>query len=323
MIRLDVDLTNPASSSAAAVCLSSRSAWQPRAMAHFAGALRRVGRRLEGARHEDRAGAARVLEPANRTSSALRLAEPFDLRIELVEGRARPEDVGRSHVGRSHCDEPPAGPAEHVEQRLLQRWPRHHRRRRQGRSTVLLRWATRRDRPAARRWILVRRAVVGDGCLQRHGILHALGAPTFSPFRREVARLPVSGMARAASRDSRSVGGGERAPGRRTACSNSSAFRTDQRKPRSFLTAIPVEWDGHGEVKIEAWLELCRRTRCHRVARIPDAGGRQGRRLLSADVRGSRELERVPRRVQYQRTGPRRERLCLVDSTVGSTRPTA
>jgi CRISPR-associated protein Csx14 len=83
MIRLDVDLTNPGQFFGCCGVFELAQRLWPRATAHFAGAhfvvsdgdLKELVMKTAQAPLE-------VLEPSNRTSSALRLAEPFDLRID-------------------------------------------------------------------------------------------------------------------------------------------------------------------------------------------------------------------------------------------------
>jgi CRISPR-associated protein Csb3 len=83
MIRLGVDLTNPGQFFGCCGVFELAQRLWPGAMAHFEGAQFVVS---DGDREELVTKAARarleVLEPANQTSSALRLAEPFDLRID-------------------------------------------------------------------------------------------------------------------------------------------------------------------------------------------------------------------------------------------------
>lgn len=83
MIRLDIDLTNPGQFfGCCGVFELAQSLW-PRATAHFEGAQFVVS---DGELTELVTKTARtpleVLEPANQTSSALRLAEPFDLWLD-------------------------------------------------------------------------------------------------------------------------------------------------------------------------------------------------------------------------------------------------
>lgn len=83
MIRLDVDLTNPGHFFGCCGLFELAHRLWPRATAHFEGAcftvsegdLRELVTKTVHAQLE-------VLEPANQTSSALRLAEPFDLRLD-------------------------------------------------------------------------------------------------------------------------------------------------------------------------------------------------------------------------------------------------
>jgi CRISPR-associated protein Csb3 len=83
MIRLDVDLTNPGQFFGCCGVFELAQRLWPRATAHFEGAhfavsdgdLRELVTRIAQAPLE-------LLEPANQTSSALRLVEPFDLRID-------------------------------------------------------------------------------------------------------------------------------------------------------------------------------------------------------------------------------------------------
>ena len=83
MIRLDVDLTNPGQFFGCCGVFELAQRLWPHAMACFDGAhfvvsdgdLRELVMKAAQAPLE-------VLEPANQTSSALRLAEPFDLRID-------------------------------------------------------------------------------------------------------------------------------------------------------------------------------------------------------------------------------------------------
>ena len=83
MIRLNVDLTNPGQFFGCCGVFELAQRLWPHATAHFDGAhfvvsdgdLKELVTRTAQASLE-------VLEPANQTSSALRLAEPFDLRID-------------------------------------------------------------------------------------------------------------------------------------------------------------------------------------------------------------------------------------------------
>lgn len=83
MIRLDIDLTNPGHFFGCCGVFELAQRLWPRATAHFEGAQFVVS---DGELTELVTKTARtpleVLEPANQTSSALRLAEPFDLRID-------------------------------------------------------------------------------------------------------------------------------------------------------------------------------------------------------------------------------------------------
>jgi CRISPR-associated protein Csb3 len=83
MIRLEVDLTNPGQFFGCCGVFELAQRLWPRAMAHFDGAHLLVS---EGDLNElvtkTAQASLEVLEPANQTSSALRLAEPFDLRID-------------------------------------------------------------------------------------------------------------------------------------------------------------------------------------------------------------------------------------------------
>lgn len=83
MIQLDVDLTNPGQFFACCGVFELAQRLWPRATARFEGAQFVVS---EGDLTELVAKAAQtpldVLEPTNQTSSALRLADPFDLRID-------------------------------------------------------------------------------------------------------------------------------------------------------------------------------------------------------------------------------------------------
>jgi CRISPR-associated protein Csb3 len=83
MIRLDVDLTNPGQFFGCCGVFELAQRLWPRATAHFEithlvvsdGDLKELVTKTQQARLE-------VLEPANQTSSALRLAEPFDLWLD-------------------------------------------------------------------------------------------------------------------------------------------------------------------------------------------------------------------------------------------------
>lgn len=83
MIRLDVDLTNPGQFFGCCGVFELAQRLWPRATAYFQGARFIVS---DGDLDELVTRAAKapleVLEPANQTSSALRLAEPFDLRLD-------------------------------------------------------------------------------------------------------------------------------------------------------------------------------------------------------------------------------------------------
>ncbi|MDP2320180.1 MAG: hypothetical protein Q8O42_12685 [Acidobacteriota bacterium] len=83
MIRLDVDLTNPGQFFGCCGVFELAQRLWPRATAHFEGLSFVIS---DGELNDLVTRTARapleVLEPANQTSSALRLAEPFDLRID-------------------------------------------------------------------------------------------------------------------------------------------------------------------------------------------------------------------------------------------------
>ena len=83
MIRLDVDLANPGQFFGCCGVFELAQRLWPRATAHFEGSHFVIS---EGELNELIAATARtrllVLEPANQTSSPLRLMEPFDLRID-------------------------------------------------------------------------------------------------------------------------------------------------------------------------------------------------------------------------------------------------
>lgn len=83
MIRLDVDLTNPGQFFGCCGVFELAQRLWPHATAHFEGARFVVS---DGDLNELVTKTVRapleVLEPANQTSSALRLAEPFDLRLD-------------------------------------------------------------------------------------------------------------------------------------------------------------------------------------------------------------------------------------------------
>ncbi len=83
MIRLDVDLTNPGHFFGCCGVFELAQRLWPTATACFEGAHFVVS---EGDLHDlvakTAAAALQVLEPTNQTSSALRLAEPFDLRLD-------------------------------------------------------------------------------------------------------------------------------------------------------------------------------------------------------------------------------------------------
>jgi len=83
MIRLDVDLTNPGQFFGCCGVFELAQRLWPCATAHFEGASFIVS---DGDLNELVTKTAQapleVLEPANQTSSALRLAEPFDLRVD-------------------------------------------------------------------------------------------------------------------------------------------------------------------------------------------------------------------------------------------------
>lgn len=102
MIRLNVDLTNPGQFFGCCGVFELAQRLWPRATAYFEGAhlivsdgdLTELVTKTAQARLE-------VLEPANLTSSALRLAEPFDLRIDWWRfERGLKTWAGRMSVGR-------------------------------------------------------------------------------------------------------------------------------------------------------------------------------------------------------------------------------
>src|SRR5689334_6008238 len=83
MIRLDVDLTNPGHFFGCCGVFELAQRLWPRATAHFEAAQFVVSDgNLEELVTKTAQAPLEVLEPANQTSSALRLAEPFDLRID-------------------------------------------------------------------------------------------------------------------------------------------------------------------------------------------------------------------------------------------------
>jgi CRISPR-associated protein Csb3 len=83
VIRLDVDLTNPGHFFGCCGVFELAQRLWPNATAHFEGACFMLsdGDLVELVARTAQASI-EVLEPANQTSSALRLAEPFDLRID-------------------------------------------------------------------------------------------------------------------------------------------------------------------------------------------------------------------------------------------------
>ena len=83
MIRLDVDLTNPGQFFGCCGVFELAQRLWPRASAHFEGAHFVVSDGdLEALVTKTAQTPLEVLEPTNQTSSALRLAEPFDMRID-------------------------------------------------------------------------------------------------------------------------------------------------------------------------------------------------------------------------------------------------
>jgi len=83
MIRLDVDLTNPGQFFGCCGVFELAQRLWPSATAHFDGALFVVSDGdLKDLVAQTVQAPLEVLEPANQTSSALRLAAPFDLRID-------------------------------------------------------------------------------------------------------------------------------------------------------------------------------------------------------------------------------------------------
>jgi len=83
MIRLDVDLTNPGQFFGCCGVFELAQRLWPRATAHFEGSHFVVsGGDLKELVTKTAQTQLEVLEPANQTSSALQLAEPFDLRID-------------------------------------------------------------------------------------------------------------------------------------------------------------------------------------------------------------------------------------------------
>ncbi len=83
MIRLDADLTNPGQFFGCCGVFELAQRLWPRATAHFEGSHFVVSDGdLEELVTKTVRAPLEVLEPANQTSSALRLAEPFDLRID-------------------------------------------------------------------------------------------------------------------------------------------------------------------------------------------------------------------------------------------------
>lgn len=83
MIHLEADLTNPGQFFGCCGVFELAQRLWPHATAHFEGAQFTVSDGEWNVLVEEAVKAAlEVLEPANQTSSALRLAEPFDLRID-------------------------------------------------------------------------------------------------------------------------------------------------------------------------------------------------------------------------------------------------
>jgi CRISPR-associated protein Csb3 len=83
MIRLEIDLTNPGQFFGCCGVFELAQRLWPRATAHFEGEqLILSDGDLNELVTKTAQAALEVLEPANQTSSALRLAEPFDLRLD-------------------------------------------------------------------------------------------------------------------------------------------------------------------------------------------------------------------------------------------------
>lgn len=83
MMRLDVDLTNPGQFYGCCGVFELAQRLWPRATAHFEGATLVVSDgNLKELLTKTVQAPLEVLEPANQTSSALRLSEPFDLRLD-------------------------------------------------------------------------------------------------------------------------------------------------------------------------------------------------------------------------------------------------